>query len=275
MPSRPEQLSSGRRAAAGRYPGERPDGKHVEYRCSAGTDIAHSPDPEQLSPRYGGEPIQTSWGALKQVAGSRQSYTQLRRAKCSKAIRPQIRDLNKQTYTTAIESPDTGENAAQVSGAHPLGVLRSRPPGRACSGSESRRGHRRPSCEAPAASAGNWDEPQPQQLPSGPDPETPLEPQPALGTQRRRPHPAARIPMAQSPAAAPGAAILRPGGWHVVRRACRRSTVAGPPPAPGACAARPVAAEPGQPAQRRGGGGGGWRQSAQLMNGTDPPGPSF
>lgn len=105
MPSRPEQLSSGRRAAAGRYPGERPDGKHVEYRCSAGTDIAHSPDPEQLSPRYGGEPIQTSWGALKQVAGSRQSYTQLRRAKCSKAIRPQIRDLNKQTYTTASNPP--------------------------------------------------------------------------------------------------------------------------------------------------------------------------
>lgn len=61
-------------------------------------------------------------------------------------------------------------------------------------------------------------------------------------------------------------------GWHVARRACCRSSA--PPPAPGACAPRPVAAEPGQPAQRRGGGGG-RRQSTRLMNGTVLPGPSF
>lgn len=65
----------GQEGSSRALPRRTPDGKHVEYCCSAGTDTAHSPDPEQLSLCYGGDPIQTSWGALTQVAGSRQSYT--------------------------------------------------------------------------------------------------------------------------------------------------------------------------------------------------------
>lgn len=154
-------------------------------------------------------------------------------------------------------------------------VLRSHPPGRACSGSKSHCGRRRARSEVPAASAGSWDKPQPQQLPKRPR---------ASLKATAAPRDAEKTAASSCPDPDGTTTPHGCGGGHftALRMTYCASCVpplrgAAPPPVPGACAARRVAAEPGQPAQRRGGGGGGggWRQSAQLMNGTGSPGPSF